>query len=161
VAIGTITVNSNFALDVAGAFRAVDITGTSSISSGKFLTTSDSRLKNVIEPLSSKQALDALEDLTPLTYSWRSRGQDDQANEEIHAGLLAQEVKSAFPLAVQSMQDVLHIDNTALLAYVIAAVKAIRSDVRDIQNRLVISGSEGIDNSDLDDRRYALVNSSP
>ena len=118
MAVGTSNVNSNIALLVKGS-----VVATTNISSPAFLTTSDERLKDLYAPLSGPDALDGIMGLSPLTYSWKS-----DAEHVPHVGFTAQNIGAQLPLAVQttfagSLNDALHIDNTAVLAYLVAAVK--------------------------------------
>lgn len=118
VAIGTSNYDPTIALTVAGSLVA-----TTGVSSPAFLTTSDERLKDLYLPLDGAAALSGIMGLSPLEYSWKS---DDTHFK--HAGFTAQNIGAQLPLAVKTtvagdMTDALHIDNTAVLAYLVAAVK--------------------------------------
>jgi hypothetical protein len=127
LAIGTSNIASNVALQVNGTVSANYFVAASNMTSPAFLTTSDERLKNVDAPIDGQAALDAIMSLSPLMYAWKA-----DETQKLHAGFTAQGIARALPNAVQtaalgSMEDVLHIDNTALVAYLVAAVKELGS----------------------------------
>ena len=127
LAIGTSNINSNVALQVNGTVESTSVIATSSVASPSFLTTSDERLKNVLGSIDGQDALSAIMNLSPLTYAWKS-----DADQSPHAGFTAQNIDASLPLAVQMAgndADVMHIDNTALLAYLVAAVKELGARV--------------------------------
>lgn len=123
LAIGTSNVNPDLSLQVVGTTQSTSFVAEQDMSSPVFLTTSDARLKDIQASINGADALSAIMALSPLTYSWKS-----DATHSVHAGLTAQDVGSNMPLAVHmsrlsTLEDALHIDNTALLAYLVAAVK--------------------------------------
>lgn len=122
MAIGSSNVNSNVALSVQG-----DIACTSTVSSVAFNTTSDRRLKDVLESIDGRSALEGIMALTPTTYAWKT----DESH-AARAGFLAQDVAEHLPLAARTapaggIPDAIHVDNTAVLAYLVAAVKELGS----------------------------------
>ncbi|PNH00069.1 hypothetical protein TSOC_014121 [Tetrabaena socialis] len=121
--LGTSNVNTNYALQVSGTTLSTQFRAESNVSSPSFLTTSDVRLKDLHGDITGPDALEAILGLSPLTYSWKT-----DASQKKHAGFTAQNIGAMMPLAVQvvpkgKIDDALHIDNTALIAYLVAAVK--------------------------------------
>jgi hypothetical protein len=74
---------------------------------------SDARAKNDIEPLSS--ALKTLSEISGKTYKYKGTS-------ETRAGLVAQEVEKAFPVAVKTMNGIKHVDIYAIEALLVDAV---------------------------------------
>lgn len=124
MAIGTDETDSTVSLLVNGTTQTTTLVATTNVSSPAFLTTSDERLKDIHNPISGPDALSSIMRLSPLTYSWK-----DDDSQKRYAGFTAQGIEAQIPIAVQMVAgktiDALHIDNTALLAYLVAAVKEI------------------------------------
>ena len=121
--IGTTTTDPTLALQIVGTTQSTTLVATENTSSPAFLTTSDERLKDLYDPISGPAALNGIMGLSPLTYSWKT----DETHVR-HAGFTAQNIGAQLPLAVQTtpagtLEDALHIDNTAVIAYLVAAVQ--------------------------------------
>ncbi|PNH00406.1 hypothetical protein TSOC_013771 [Tetrabaena socialis] len=127
--LGSSNVNTDYTLQVVGATQSTTFLAASNISSPAFLTTSDARLKNIHEPINGPDALNAIMGLSPLNYSWKTDGTGRK-----HPGFIAQNIAAMMPRAVQvvpkgDLEDAMHIDNTALMAYLVAAVQELGSRV--------------------------------
>jgi hypothetical protein len=69
-------------------------------------TSSDYRLKEIIEPLSN--GLDRLNQLNPVKFKWTDTG-------NIQEGFIAHEVQEIYPEAVSGEKDAVHEDGTLAL----------------------------------------------
>lgn len=91
-------------------------------------TASDARLKDVKSPFID--GLDAILKITPQTFTWK-----DARKEGLQAGLIAQDIQAAIPLAVSTFgverEDgkLLQLDKDAILATLINAVKELKTIV--------------------------------
>jgi hypothetical protein len=125
VAIGQEAIDPDVTLQINGTTKSINYIATENVSSPAFLTTSDERLKDLYAHIDGPLALAGIMNLSPLKYSWKT----DETHTQ-HAGFTAQNISAQLPLAVQTatandMVDAMHIDNTAVLAYLVAAVKEI------------------------------------
>ena len=132
VTIGSSVIDPTYTMFVHGLASTTSMTVEENIISPVYLTISDERLKNIHSEISSEEALDAVMNLTPLTYTWSSYGPAG-----LKAGFTAQDVGEEMPLAIRTRPmmlgdeniDALHIDNTAMIAYLVAAVQEIAHQV--------------------------------
>lgn len=95
------------------------------ISSISFETRSDARLKTVHSALDPAHCLSKVVDLDLVKYSFLTDP------EKVHTGFVAQQVQSVLgedavrARPSQGLVDCLHIDNTALIAYLVGAVQSL------------------------------------
>ena len=121
---GPDTGNSLYLLNAGGV--GVSITNGST----SWAAASDSRIKNIIEPISN--ALSKVELLNPVLYSWKN----DETNEP-HPGLIAQDVLKVQPEAVSSDKDGMYgVRYTELVPLAFAAIKEISAKNAALEARL-------------------------
>ena len=95
---------------------------------------SDERVKKNIEPIES--ALDNIMKLNPVSYNYK-KDDDMQAK---RVGFVAQEVDKIFPDIVNEsgmdsddVTNILGLDTTALIPYLVKAIQELRAEVRELQ----------------------------
>jgi hypothetical protein len=117
--------------DIDGNYFYQEIIVARDILAQQFRTYSDQRLKTGIEPIQG--ALSGLLKLRGVSYLWNSlmRGGDDMRM----YGLLAQEVQQYFPHAVRESNGILTVNYTSLVAVLVEAVKALKTDVEELKER--------------------------
>ena len=121
---GPDTGNSLYLLNAGGV--GVSITNGST----SWAAASDSRLKNIIAPISN--ALSKVDLLNPVMYSWKN----DETNEP-HPGLIAQDVLKVQPEAVSSDKDGMYgVRYTELVPLAFAAIKEISAKNAALEARL-------------------------
>ena len=121
---GPDTGNSLYLLNAGGV--GVSITNGST----SWAAASDSRIKNIIEPISN--ALSKVELLNPVLYSWKN----DETNEP-HPGLIAQDVLKVQPEAVSSDKDGMYgVRYTELVPLAFAAITEISAKNAALEARL-------------------------
>lgn len=111
----------DFRVNANGATGVGSITSTGSTTA--YNTTSDYRLKEQVQPMQG--ALAKVAALKPVTYKWKSTGEDDQ-------GFIAHELQEVFPSAVTGEKDAVDaegkpvyqgIDTSFLVATLTAAIQ--------------------------------------
>jgi hypothetical protein len=125
--IGSATPDDSVDLRVVGTSTLDTVTVTETISSPSYMTTSDARLKDVVAQIDGPSALANIMALVPTMYSWKS-----DVNKTVHAGFIAQNVAEHLEHAtgvrpVGTLEDAIHVDATAIIAYLVAAVKELAS----------------------------------
>lgn len=105
----------------------VDPSGTHSTS---FLYSSDARLKTDIQPLAG--ALEKIEKIGGYSFKWKD-GRDDN----LHLGVLAQEVEKQFPEAVKTSSDGYKaVDYPALVPVLFEAIKEQQKQINELKEKL-------------------------
>lgn len=124
--IGVLKVPSDtYALDVNGIIRCTSVS-----------QTSDIRFKTNIRPM--KQALAKVESLRGVTYDWRR----DEFPQQLfpqgeQLGLIAQEVQSILPEAVQEDEDgYLAVDYAKIVPVLIEAIKEMNQEIRALRAQI-------------------------
>ncbi len=91
---------------------------------------SDQRLKNFVGDIDPSMALDSVNRLRPLMFTWKDEAGKGSGQ---HAGLFAQEVIDAVPESVYQLADVLpdqlHLDYNALTTFGLAAIRGLNEKV--------------------------------
>lgn len=114
-----------------GFAAAAASTCTGNITALDFITTSDMRLKEDIQPI--QHALDKVKHLLGVTYRWKDGG-------AVGAGLLAQDLQVVFPAAVHMTEHAeleggqLGFSPGAVLGLVMAALQEIEERVERLEN---------------------------
>jgi hypothetical protein len=108
----------------SGSFGVLLPNGGSSWSSA-----SDSRLKNIIEPVSNATA--AFETITPVYYTFK----EDTSNIR-RIGVIAQEILPLFPECVTEARDMYAVQYSDLVAPLITAVKELSARLSNVEARL-------------------------
>lgn len=102
------------------------------------ITPSDKRLKKNIKPL--KGALQKINRLQAVTYDWKEPEKHGKARQ---IGVIAQEVKEAFPEAVTQVDDgFLAVSYSVLVSPLIAAVKELYGQLKALYARVTTSEKE-------------------
>jgi hypothetical protein len=97
---------------------------------------SDSRLKNIIEPISN--ALTKVDILNPIMYSWKT----DETNEP-HPGLIAQDVLQVQPEAVSTDKDGMYgVRYTELIPLAFAAIKELSAENTALEQSLATAAAD-------------------
>jgi hypothetical protein len=105
-------------------------------SSTTYLTTSDYRLKENVQPMTG--ALAKILSLNPVTYTWKSTGQPSQ-------GFIAHELQAIIPDAVSGAKDDLDeegnpryqgVDTSFVVATLVASVKELTALVTQLQTEI-------------------------
>jgi hypothetical protein len=116
-------------LDVAGTIRQSGCTtaGTLAVnSSGDIICSSDARLKNILGSYAS--GMDAILRLKPVRFTYKPTAKDPRET-FVHAGFIAQNVKTAIPEASARQKDGHYsLDTTAILAAAVNAIKELKAD---------------------------------
>ena len=121
---GPDTGNSLYLLNAGGV--GVSITNGST----SWAAASDSRLKNIIAPISN--ALSKVDLLNPVMYSWKN----DETNEP-HPGLIAQDVLEVHPEVVSTDKDGMYgVRYTELVPLAFAAIKEISAENTALKTQL-------------------------
>lgn len=98
-----------------------------------FVATSDVRLKDEIERVEPRKALNMVRALAPVSFKWKQSG-------EPALGLIAQDVRNVQPLAVVENKgtSMLAISQPALVALLIGAVKGLSEEVAQLRGQLAL-----------------------
>lgn len=111
-------------------------------------TTSDRRVKEVVGPLPTTEALDAVERLRPVRFTVRT-----DPEKHVHAGFLADEVQQVVPGAVHGRPGDPNryqiLDHGRLVPYLVAALQELQRQTSDLRAELARQTST----SDLDVRK--------
>ena len=113
-------------LDVVGAIKATSVSATSIITQN-FETTSDERLKDIIQNVDSEACLEKVSKLDVIDFKYIS---DTSSMSRVRSGLRAQQVREVMADAVivrkfADLDDCHLIDTSVMLAYLVGAVKAL------------------------------------
>lgn len=124
-------------LHVSGTIRQTGCTtaGTLSVNtSGDIICTSDARLKDVRGPYTA--GLDAIARISPQLF--RFKPSDNNRTEIfVHAGFIAQNVKSAIPEAVALQKSGYYsLDTTAILAASVNAIKELKAENQKLRHEI-------------------------
>ena len=127
----------------AGYFAGnMKVTGT--ISATTVSTTSDRRLKENIQSVSSLSLTDGLRSLRPVAFNYKvdttlfSYDEEAQEMRNTHYGLIAQEVQQIYPDIVYENQDgYLSINYTELIPLLIQSLQELTAKVESLENQLV------------------------
>lgn len=142
VLIGT-TTDSGYKLNVNGSIRAAgniyatgNITGAGEVTA---YTASDARLKTNITSLASINALDIINQLNPVTYTWNSKAVQLNPNKNtttISYGLIAQELEQVVPDLIRPIYgDYKTYDDRGLMTIMLQAIKELKSKVDRLENK--------------------------
>ena len=132
--IGRVGAGTQLAFYVNGAFAVGNIY--SSTTATAYNTSSDYRLKENIAPMTG--ALDTVAKLKPVTYKWKSTGEDGQ-------GFIAHELQEVIPECVTGEKDAVDdegnpiyqgIDTSFLVATLTAAIQEQQALIADLTTRL-------------------------
>lgn len=91
---------------------------------GRSIGLSDKRLKKEIKPI--KGALDKIDKVKGVTFKWHD-------SEQIHMGLIAQDVEKAFPKLVSNIDGYKGIDYSRFTAVLAECVKELKSQVTQLR----------------------------
>ena len=148
VGIGTTTPQTNLHVvrsDDGAPVRFEDSSGYCEINptSTTWTCTSDLRLKDNIVSLNNEEILIKINELNPVTFSWKT----DDANGE-RLGLIAQEVEGIFPNLVNSDKDtgLKSVSYGGFTTYLISAVQELLTRVQTIEERLANSSGNILSN---------------
>lgn len=134
---------------------------TSNVSAASFTTTSDVRLKQGIELLSTNEAHNAIMQLSPISYYFKQDkdstqyvfGDDSKAMETKHYGLIAQEIQQILPnLVYENCDGYLSINYTELIPLLIREIQELHEELDLLkQNKTfkVSSNMTDLDNNEL------------
>lgn len=96
---------------------------------GAITCSSDERLKKNIESLALGGALEALNALRPVSYTWKN-GEDTTTMQQ---GFIAQEIRHVFPELVRANSDgILSVSYVGLIPSIVAAIQDISQKITDI-----------------------------
>jgi hypothetical protein len=100
---------------------------------GRYLTSSDARLKSDIKPIES--ALDKLSAIRGVTFYWK----DPKRSRAEQVGVLAQDVEKVFPQSVVTDERTGYksVDNASLVSPLIEAVKELKAQNESEQQEIV------------------------
>lgn len=122
VSVGIGIENPAYPLEVLGSFSATDVYA-NTLSVSELYTTSDIRLKTIVQNTVSESVLQKINDLGVVRFKFN----EDPAD-FVRTGLIAQDVAYLFPDAIHSrkvgsLDDCLCIDNSVMIAYLLRAVQ--------------------------------------
>ena len=109
-------------------------------STTSYVTTSDYRLKESVQPMQG--ALAKVAELKPVTYTWKATGRVDE-------GFIAHELQEVCPSAVSGQKDAVDaegnpvyqgIDTSFLVATLTAAIQEQQAIIEDMKSRLAAAG---------------------
>ena len=103
---------------------------------GNDLVTSDERLKRDVAPLT--EVLDAIAGLRAVSYRYKDEaetGTDFGLDDATHYGVIAQELRAAFPHAVREVGGYLHVDDEELAGILLGAVKELAARNAELEAR--------------------------
>lgn len=157
--IGIGTTSPGQKLHVSGTIRQTGCTtaGTLSVnSSGDIICTSDARLKNVRGPYTL--GLDAIGRLAPQLFSFKP-SDNNRTETFVHAGFIAQNVKSAIPEAVALQKSGYYsLDTTAILAASVNAIKELKVENQKLRHEIsFMRAAQGTQYRELSMRLAALA----
>ena len=118
---GTLTVTDISATDIT----CTDITASGDLEAGTITETSSRALKTDINPISN--AIDTISALDGVSYTRISSGRRE-------AGLIAEEVEKVLPELVDSKGEYKSISYSRLTAYLIEAVKSLKTELDTVKN---------------------------
>ena len=116
---------------------------TSTLTAASVTTTSDVRLKQGIEPLSTREVANAIMQLRPISYYFKQDkdstqyvfGDDSKAMETKHYGLVAQEVQQILPnLVYENCDGYLSVNYTELIPLLIQEIQELSAEVKALKN---------------------------
>lgn len=111
-------------------FETGAATFNSSVTASAYLYSSDERLKANIQPL--ELSLDDLEGIHTYRYHYKT---DEE--KKVRIGVMAQEVQSVFPEAVQTGEDgMMRVDYPALVPVLIEAVNLLNTQAKNMRERM-------------------------
>lgn len=172
--------NGNIDINVPGTYAGyfvgnVRVTGTVTAQN---ITSSDSRLKENVLPLSSKKtkSLNTILSMNPVEYNMKqvyveSVGDTVQVQTKLydeksqqfrkkHYGLIAQELKEIYPDLVYEEDDgYLTIDYTGLIPILIQSVKELKSEIDDLRSARVANNSRTSENYNASGDNSTLLTS--
>ena len=128
---GSIEISTGQINFVLGSTIALGLTETDATFSGvvygqSFVTLSDKRVKSGVEEI-KEGILGKIDSLRLYEYSYRGE-------EKRTVGLLAQEVKEVFPLAVREKDDQQYIEYNVLLGYIIKSIQEIKEEIENLKH---------------------------
>lgn len=136
----------------AGYFTG-DMKVTGTITAATVSTTSDERLKENIQSVSSLSLTDGLRSLRPVAFNYKvdttlfSYDEEAQEMRNTHYGLIAQEVRQIYPDIVYENQDgYLSINYTELIPLLIQSVQELTAKVESLEHQLA-------DDTEINQRR--------
>ncbi|KXV36173.1 hypothetical protein AD940_00435, partial [Gluconobacter thailandicus] len=104
----------------------------------QYVTTSDYRLKENVETLSSDKTKDVLDRLRPVEFDWKIDGRRQ-------AGFIAHELSDVLPNAVVGKKDDVdddgnvkpqHVDTSEIIPYLVSEVQALRKEVSKLRRSI-------------------------
>lgn len=111
---------------------------------GNVTGTSDERLKDIIDEYTD--GLFALENIYPVYYKWNDKAKEftPSLDSKVHVGVLAQEVQTQIPEAAIKYRPLLNdnseylaVDHNALIAVCISAIKDLKDQVDELNDRIL------------------------
>ena len=101
---------------------------------------SDSRLKDIHSTIDN--GLERLKHINPVEFKWNKKAQDEfGADDEVHTGLLAQEVEKVLPDIVKRSswsRDYKAIKNERMVPLLLSAIKQLQNKVESLEAQLMI-----------------------
>jgi hypothetical protein len=99
--------------------------------------TSDKRLKNSIEYMDSKEALDVVMSLAPATFKKNRKG------DQLYSGFIAQDVEEVLPHLVfedkvlKEDEDIKykHLNESGIIAYLVGAIQELKEEIEELKNK--------------------------
>lgn len=104
---------------------------------GNVTGTSDERLKDVVDEYTD--GLSVLENIYPVYYKWNDKAKEitPSLDLKVHVGVLAQEVQAQVPEAISKYSEYLTVDHNALIAVCISAIKDLKDQVDELNDRIL------------------------
>ena len=100
---------------------------------------SDKRLKNTITPINIQNALDIVNKLEPVTFTWKDSIANVSKRGTKDVGFIAQEVENFIPYAVSEFTDInthevfKNIKHERIIPYLVAAIQRLSKQIKDLQ----------------------------
>lgn len=100
---------------------------------------SDKRLKNTITPINIQNALDIVNKLEPVTFTWKDSIANVSKRGTKDVGFIAQEVENLIPYAVSEFTDIntheifKNIKHERIIPYLVAAIQKLSKQIKDLQ----------------------------
>lgn len=125
--VGIMNINPNFHLHVNGTAGKPG--------GGTWSTASDARLKDIHEDYT--KGMDHILKLTPVYFNYKNQNPLEIPSEEIHIGLVAQEVLEVIPEAVGEYdQEFLSINSDPIILAMLNAIKELNKENNSLKNEL-------------------------
>lgn len=109
-------------------------------------STSDKQFKENIKPLdlTDASALDKIEKLNPVTWTWKKSYSDDT---KTNMGFIAQELREVIPEAVTSSHgtinnetkeqgEILSMESTPIVAMLVQSIKELRAEIKELEGKI-------------------------